>query len=749
MKQNNKIPYYYILAKKLDLTGYLENFSHFLARIKPPHIEGDTQRHITILESLESIEFTPPPPILPLQHHLTHLKKKGFLHKIDIFEWVKLWRYFLYLKELKCEGAFKIWLDKIIFPDSILEIEKQFSDNGDFKQGIYPELDSYKAILENAKKDKQKSLYVALHQESLRPFLVDSQLHFIDDEETLLLRAGFNAVLSGEICSRSNSGFFYVIPNSLSKQRHKIQEIQQHIAHLEYRILSNLSSTLNKHLPFLGFIDRAFDYFDQLQARIHFAKNKNYEFLAPSQTQQIILHSFSHPALNNPRPISIDFSKSILLITGVNAGGKTMLLKSILSAAFLARYLLPLPLNATKSTIGHFKNIEAILDDPQDVKNDISTFAGRMLHFSQLFGAKNQYMLIGVDEIELGTDSDEAASLFKVILERLLKHKNKIILTTHHKRLAALMSKNPSLELIAALYDEKNRMPTFSFLQGTIGKSYAFETALRYNIPADIVQEARKIYGEDKEKLGELIEKSAKLELILHQKEQQLNEEIHKVQKQRELLKNEIEQQHLDYKKRIFDLEKQYFEAINLAKKAAKETEIANIHQGINNANKILQKLKYDEQNQQVEQNLQWNVGENVKTQKHKGTILAIKGNNAVVELESGLKMHIPLVDLKKNQIQKPKSTARVSLELQKKHRVGGVSLDLHGLRHDEAIEKLDEFLSNALVAGFDEVLVYHGIGTGRLSFIVKEFLKTHPKVQSFSDAPPQMGGFGAKIVKL
>ncbi len=90
------------------------------------------------------------------------------------------------------------------------------------------------------------------------------------------------------------------------------------------------------------------------------------------------------------------------------------------------------------------------LDDPQSVKNDISTFAGRMLEFSKFFELKNA--IVGVDEVELGTDSDEAASLFKVIIEDLIKNDIKIIITTHHKRLAALMASDRDVELIAALY---------------------------------------------------------------------------------------------------------------------------------------------------------------------------------------------------------------------------------------------------------------------------------------------------------
>ena len=77
------------------------------------------------------------------------------------------------------------------------------------------------------------------------------------------------------------------------------------------------------------------------------------------------------------------------------------------------------------------------------------------------------------------------------------------------------------------------------------------------------------------------------------------------------------------------------------------------------------------------------------------------------------------------------------------------VSLDLHGLRADEAIEELDKFISDALIAGFDEVIVFHGIGTGKLAFAVRQFLETHKRVKSFADAPAHQGGFGAKIVRL
>lgn len=736
------------LAKKLDLSEYFRDFAHFLAREKPPHLGGDIAHNAQLLSELETLEFAPPPPLAPLGRDIMHLQKHGILHKEEIFEWVKLLRYMRYLQTLESPPKLKAWWDKIRFPEPLLRLETEYDSKGGFVQGTFPELDSLYAALAHTKREMSEKLYATLHSEKLRPYLVDSQLHLQDNLETLLVRNGFAAVQKADIIARSSGGFFYILPHNVAHLQQKQHEIQNKILLLEHRICAEHSQIMGKHTPFLRYLDSEFDKFDHLQARVCFAKSRSLSFLVPTREKgkesAIVLEEFAHPAISNPKPISIDFSKPILLITGVNAGGKTMLLKSLLSAALLSKLLLPMALNVNRSSIGHFRHIEAILDDPQDVKNDISTFAGRMLLFSALFSSDKQGSLVGVDEIELGTDSDEAASLFKVLLERLLTRRQKIVLTTHHKRLAALMSTNPQLELIAALYDEKNRRPMFAFLQGTIGKSYAFETALRYQIPPDIVDEARKVYGEDKEKLNELIEKSAQLELQLQRKNETLGNEITKAKQKTQYLQNLITEQHESFAARKRELENEYYQAIALAKEAAKKQSQSEIHQTMSNANKILQSIKsHDVQRPKAER--EFCVGDYVKVCKNRGRIVALKKGKAVVELDFGVRMHFLLHELSMCEAMPtaPKTSVQVS------SKASNVSLDLHGLRSDEAIERLDSFLSDALIAGFDEVLVYHGIGTGKLAFAVREFLKSHPKVRDFADATPQLGGLGAKIVRL
>ncbi len=507
-----------------------------------------------------------------------------------------------------------------------------------------------------------------------------------------------------------------------------------------YAYAKQFSKVLSDHQQFIKFIDREFDRFDHYQARVHFARSKGLAIIKSQKDRVINLVAFEHPALHKPKPVTVDFSKSVLMITGVNAGGKTMLLKAILSAALMAKYLIPMKINKHKSSIGNFKRFDAIIDDPQNVSNDISTFAGRMQQFSELF--KQHDALVGVDEIELGTDSDEAAALFKVILDDLIKKGQKIVVTTHHKRLAALMADRDDVELMAAIYDEANRQPTYEFLQGIIGKSYAFETALRYGIQNRVVDRAKKVYGDNHEKLNQLIERGAELERDLKKKQRLLDEKLQKVSDEERALKEQKEQLHETLELERKQLKESYAASIAKAKEAAKESNSKNVHKKMNEANRALPKEKKIE----VQREHEFKVGDFVKYSKTKGTIISLKEKEAMIEVE-GMRLRVKRSALKPSgNPPKKKHKTQVSHKIERR---SGLKLDLHGLRAEEAEEKMDKFLSDALIDGWDEVIIYHGIGTGKLSYAVKNFLIAHPKVKGFDDAPQHMGGFGAKIVKL
>lgn len=729
------------LITQLDLDEHINSFKQFFSRESSLYIEGDQELHFKYIKALDKIEFKAPPKVADFSTIRAHLAKKGVLSFEQIFEIVKVVRYFRYLKNREIEGIIGEWMEKFVFDERFVEIEEYFTQEGLFNETLDETLYGLSARIKEHKSNIGSSLKRMMSSSKLAGYLVDTQVHYVNDEECLLVRGGFNHVLKGAVIARSSGGFFYVSPDSILKTKEQIRYIEQEREAIFYSYAKTFSAKLSEIQPFIAFIDKEFDKFDNYQSRVMFARAKSLEIVKSKSDSNIVLNDFIHPALHKAKPINVDFSKNILMITGVNAGGKTMLLKAILSSAFMAKYIIPMSLNEHKSHIGSFKNVLAIIDDPQNVKNDISTFAGRMQEFSKIFEYKSA--LVGVDEIELGTDSDEAAALFKVILEELVNKNQKIVITTHHKRLAALMADREDVELMAAVYDEENRKPTYEFMQGIIGKSYAFETASRYGISNKIVEEAKKVYGDNSEKLSLLIERGSQLERELKQKHRVVDEKLQELQAKELSLKEAKESVFKELESEKNALKKSYETAITEAKNAVKAGDSAAIHRAMNKANKALPKEKSETQKRDVK----FSVGDKVKYHSKTGTIVSLKENKeATIEVE-GMKVRVKTKHLKHTQpVKKPKQKSDVKVNVDKK---AGLKCDLHGMRADEALEVLDKFISDALISGWDEVVVYHGIGTGKLSYAVKNFLAAHPKVKKFEDAPQHLGGFGAKVVSL
>ncbi len=729
------------LLLKLDLTDFTNSFYSFLARKKPFFMQGDSHIHYRFIKELMAMqEIKRSEEVENLDSNLAHLSKNGTLKIYEIYSFVKIVNYFGYLKKILKEGELSVWMQKIEIPDEISEICGYFNEKGELKSSVDEKFAAIEHALKRIKEETSVALRRLMSNSKLSNYLVDRQIHYINNQECILVRGGFNHVIKGGVVGRSSGGFFYIFPDSVSSLKSKESGLIDKKEELIYQYAKKISSVYNKNLKFLSYINREFDKFDAYHARVNFAKSYGLDFVLAGNSSDIILSKFSHPALSDPKPVSIDFRKHVLMITGVNAGGKTMFLKSILSAAFLAKYLLPMKIDAYHSKIGSFKEIVAVLDDPQNVKNDISTFAGRMSEFSRLFTKKRA--LVGIDEIELGTDADEAASLFKVIIEKLIQKDIKIVITTHHKRLASLLATNESVQLLAAIYDEKNQKPTYEFLEGTIGKSYAFETALRYKIPVPIIKEARVVYGEDKDKLNDLIQKNIDLELEMRKQSVLLEEKLQEAKRAKEALYDEREKSKKEFEKSAYNMQKSFNEAIKLAKDAIKSKDTKEAHQVLNEAHKFKQKATKIKIIQKSEKLC---VGDWAKYGNSKGLIKSIKKETAMIDCD-GITLRVPLNSLKKsgNPPKKPKK-----VKISKPTATSSVTLDLHGLRSEEAIEKLDKFLSDALINGYDEVLVYHGIGTGKLAYAVKTFLSTYPSLVSFGDAPINMGGYGATLIKL
>ncbi len=731
------------LPEKLDLGDYLQSFSSFFARPKPVAMEGDTHLHHRFIIALSKAEIPEPPQVPELTDRLMRLEKQGVLGLEEIFDFIRMIRYFNRLRALGLPEPAGSWIAEIEVPDEVAQIGSFFTDEGELNPEKEPELADIAEALRRNRESIRETLYGLTRSERLRDYLVDQQLHLQNGEEALLVRGGFSSVLKATVVGRSSGGFFYVIPEKVRSLKERESELLSRREAIHWRYAREFSQVLHRWERFLRYLDRQFDRFDHYQARVRFARAKDYEFVLPGKGREVILREFAHPALENLVPVSIDIRRPIVLITGVNAGGKTMLLKSILSAVWMSRYLLPFRCNAAETKIGHYRNIEAIIDDPQSVKNDISTFAGRMLEFSRLF--REREALVGVDEIELGTDADEAASLFRVLLEELKAREMTFIVTTHHKRLASLLAGEEDVELIAALYDEERRRPTFTYLEGTIGKSYAFETAERYGIPRSIVARARELFGEDKERLNELIEHSTRLEAQMRSRIAELEESTEELRRKEARLRELEEKMREEQRKVLATLENRYNAATKRALAALKKVENAEARRLLNEAHRHKNRAKLKEPESEIPT---LKPGDRVRYRSHTAEVLSLKEKEAMIAVD-GMKMRVPLKELRpapetpKPKAPRPKKSTDIRVE---KGERAALHIKLLGMRAEEAEEALDAFLSDALLHGISEVEIIHGTGTGVLAKVVSEYLKRHPKVKHFYRMP---GNMGATIAEL
>jgi len=730
------------IIQKLDLDVYVAQFKTFLARDKPVAMMGDINQHYRYIQALSKVQFPLPKAVPNLDRELNLIKKQGVLSLDEIYAFVSMFSYFNRLKAVGFSEPLQSWIAGVDIHEEILDIIGYFTEEGTINPERDPELYKLERAIKQNKTEIKETLYRLAHSSKLRDYLVDTQVHFNGGEETLLVRGGFNNALKATVVARSPGGFFYIIPQSVSHLKEKESALLSNKEELIYRYCKEISAVFFRWERFLAYINKEYDRFDHYQARVSFARAKEYEFILPSKNKRIKLQDFAHPAIENSVPVTMDMNKQIMLITGVNAGGKTMLLKSMLSAVYMSKYLLPFKCDASQTEVGHYKSIEAVIDDPQSVKNDISTFAGRMQEFAKLFGKENA--IVGVDEIELGTDSDEAASLFRVMLDELRKKGITFIVTTHHKRLASLMASDDQVELIAALYDEERRLPTYTFLQGSIGKSYAFETAQRYGIPVAIVNRAKEVYGEDKENLNELIERSTSLEREMRLKIAKVNEELQAAEKLKQKLLDEEFKLQESHRKAIATLENRYNAATKKAREVLKVKESTEGRRLLNVAH---QRKEFQQKELKLENEIPLKEGDKVKYRSHKGELLSLRGKDATIIVD-GLKMRVPISQLKRRgdtpKVKLPPKKKEVKVYIEKSG--ASVSVKLLGMYADEALDTVDKFLSDALVNGLNEVQIIHGTGGGVLSKLVTEYLKNHPKIEKFYR---MQGNLGITIVEL
>ena len=459
-------------------------------------------------------------------------------------------------------------------------------------------------------------------------------------------------------------------------------------------------------------------------------------------------------------PLSIEFGGEFktVVITGPNAGGKTVALKTVGLLSLMAQSGIHIPA-AKDSQLPVFVEVFVDMGDEQSIENDLSSFSSHLANLKVILENCSPASLVLIDEIGSGTDPIEGGSLAAALLEKLTEIGCSTIATTHHSSLKSFAHNKQGMQNASMEYDQAKLSPTYKFRLGVPGSSYAIEMAERMDLPAEMIERAKEYRGSDFQKLDKLI-------IDLEQKTQAVTEELAVALQQREKLDSLV----ILYDTKLSSLNSELKQIKGKALDEAQQL-LQKANTGIEQAvreirekgaeSQTIRKVKSDITKLKAEVEVtkaSLETKPTIDVAFQKGDSVRLRSNNAQGEVLQRIDERHYLVivgDVKLrldvSELEATKDTARgasrslVTIEASEIKR----EVDLRGLYGDEAIDRIDKFLDDALLAGLHRVDIIHGKGTGALRKRVGEYLKKHKSVKSFRLGEWNEGGTGVTVVEL
>ncbi len=489
------------------------------------------------------------------------------------------------------------------------------------------------------------------------------------------------------------------------------------------------------------------------------------EIIEPTDNNQSLkLVEARHPLLgDNAVPFSLEIGRafSILVITGPNTGGKTVTLKTLGLLSLMAQSGMPIPASG-ESRIPIFEGIFADIGDEQSIEQTLSSFSWHMGNVVRIIRGATGKSLVLLDELGTSTDPAEGSALARAILRYFLVRGTLGVATTHYSDLKAFAYATEGMENASLEFDPVTLTPTYRLTVGLPGGSNAMATAARLGIPEEIINDATSMLSGTSRELENLLSnlmaekqkvKSLQFELKAEKddytkRNAELNKELQRVKTEerqaireaRDTIVRETAELHREIRQAAAELRKQKSrEGIEQAKRT-----LAGVRKRLESE---AWQLKAGEAEEQGDQTIK--AGDTVRVREVglTATVLSISEEAREIEVQAGRsKMTLGLDSVEKI------TPMEINLPLagvQPVMRRAPLELDLRGRRADEVEPALDSYLNDAAQSNLSEVRVIHGIATGTVRSIVREFLARHPLVKSFRSGERGEGGDGATVVRL
>lgn len=700
-----------------------------------------------------------------------------------------------------------------VFPYIKDRIEQIISQHGKIKDQASPELGRIRRELLNKQNNVSKRLHSILKQ-AQRDGLVDedTSVSIRDGRPVIPVSSAVKRRLNGIVHDESATGkTAYIEPAEVVEINNEIRELEYAEKREIVRILVEFSDDIRPYLDelmglydFLGTIDLI-----RAKARVAIQMDAIKPYL--DETPQLLWEKAVHPllrmALEREKrpvvPLNIELSpeKHLLLISGPNAGGKSVCLKTVGLLQYMLQCGLLIPVDETSRT-GVFDQLFIDIGDEQSIENDLSTYSSHLMNMKHFLKFTNDRTLVLIDEFGTGTEPMIGGAIAEAILDQLNQERTFGVITTHYTNLKHFASSAEGIENGAMLYDNHRMEPLFQLQMGKPGSSFAFEIARKIGMPESILEEATQKVGKDhinfdkhlrdivrdkryweskrqrirkvERSLDELADKyehdlgdlaSQRKQILAEAKEEATRvlaeankkventiREIRESQAEKEKTRA-IRKQLTKYKEEVVDQEPQEDDAwINkkIAKLKAKEKKRQQ-----KRPDQPLAKVKTSPKK---EKNNELVPGDKVRIEGQNtiGEILELGDKNAVVAFGQ-LRTSVSRKKLQKVSNNEARSEMRgsnrtlpnVHRKLSEKRNTFKPEIDVRGQRAEEAIANIQAFIDEAIMLDVREVRILHGKGNGILREMIRSFLGSDPAVRSFRDEHVQFGGAGITIVEI
>ncbi|MDD6079128.1 MAG: endonuclease MutS2 [bacterium] len=694
--------------------------------------------------------------------------------------------------------------DIFVFPQVVRQIDAIIDKFGKVKDSASPTLSQIR---------REMTITMSGISRSLQSILRAAQTEgVVDKDVTPTMRDGrlmipvapaFKRKIKGIVHDESASGkTVFIEPEVVVEANNRIRELEGEERREIVKILTEFTNVIRPLTPEMLLAYEFLADIDFIQAKAQFAEQIKAIKPIVEDKQQVDWAGAVHPLLylslqkqgKSVVPLDIELTKEkrILIISGPNAGGKSVCLKTVGLLQYMLQCGLLIPLHE-RSRMGIFERLFIDIGDEQSIENDLSTYSSHLTHMKYFVKNCDEQTLLLIDEFGSGTEPQIGGAIAEALLDRFNRNGSFGVITTHYQNLKHFAEDTPGIVNGAMLYDRHLMQPLFKLSIGNPGSSFAVEIARKIGLPEEVIAEASTKVGTDyinmdkylqdivrdkrywESKRQNIRQREKKLEEIVGRYEQDLTD----VNKQRKEIireaKAEAQRILQEANARIENTVREIKEAqaekeqTKLARKALEDfkTSVQETEEEDNRIARKMAKLKERSQRKQQKQKTAVQpifdrntieVGDSVrlKGQTSAGTVIELQGKQAVVAfgmLKSTVKVE-QLEKVSKGQIKKEiqKSTfisTQTADEMHEKRLHFKQEIDVRGMRGDEALQAVTYFIDDAIQVGANQVRILHGTGTGILRQLTREYLASVPGVRRFHDEHVQFGGAGITVVEL